>query len=128
MRTIQAELPRMRDESQSAMMDTCRVLEYSPTTDLWNTPIAVYSSGSLGGDIACSYEALSASEIKRLTLMEIYATARVRIPLGTAVDQKDRIRVTKLKGASVSLEDYDIVGDELTKPTCLVLLLRRVEV
>lgn len=119
------ELAAMRDESVAAMQDVAKRLVYSLSTDAFNTPIPVYTLAD--NELDCAFLPLSASEVKRLALMDIYAEASVRMPLGTTLEKEDRLRISKRFGSPISVDDFDIVGEPMIRMSCLLVLLKRVQ-
>lgn len=111
------ELERMRATQQNAMQDECAVLAYSSVPDAYGNPVATYTAGS---GIPCGVELLRPSErqasgeVPRIDL-------RLRLPLETVFDPRDRIRVIYRYGAAVTQEDYDIVGPSKRGPSGLVV-------
>lgn len=116
------ELTRFQAAQEWHMNDACQVLTYSSADDAYNVPVASYTAGS---EIACGFgrtgprEALGAAQVPM-------AEAELRLPTETAVTARDRIRIVKRNGETITAEDYEIVGPPWQGPSGMVLKLKKV--
>lgn len=118
------ELSRMRDVQESAMQDTCVVLAYSSSADAYGNPTATYTAGSA---ISCGLELVDPDEEQASGEVPTI-DARLRLPMGTTIDERDRIRVTHRYGEALSsAQTFEIEGPVKRGPSGLVLDLRVVD-
>lgn len=126
MRVLQAaELERMEDTQESAMMDECTILAYSSTT----VSGEVQDGWAAGGTpIACGVNTKKSKEIHREDLSIVRTDAQIRLPIGTAIEPRDRIQVLSRFGVT---EDeqliYGIEGEPMKGPSGLLLDLVIIE-
>lgn len=118
------ELSRMQTAQDAAMQDTCVVLEYSGgATDDYGMPLpAIYTAGdtlACGLDTNPRGEAMSGAQVAMVD-------ARLRLPIGTVLDVRDRIRVTHRFGVAITAETYEILGVPRRGPSGLLVDLKRV--
>lgn len=116
------ELARMQGTQVSAMQDACIVLAYSATPDRYGNPQPTYTAGS---EIVCGFDPTTDDEVQDSGQVVI-ADASIRLPLGTAIDSRDRIRVTKRFGVAVTPLDFEVIGMPQRGPSGLVVLVRKV--
>lgn len=117
-----AELSLMRNAQGDHMNDTCVILAYSATTDEFNMPKAVYTAGS---SMACGFRARTPREVLKRAEVAI-CDGDIRLPIGTSIDRRARIRITHRHGTALSpAETYEIIGEPLRGPSGLLVLLKR---
>jgi hypothetical protein len=112
-----AELSQMRETQDDAMQDTCYVLAYSSTTDGYGNPTATYTAGSA---LICGVEMVRPDE-QQASGNVPRVDALIRLPLATALDPRDRIRVSKRYAETVTSVDYELVGPAKRGPSGLVV-------
>jgi hypothetical protein len=94
-----AELAEMRTAQQAHMMDTAVVQTFSASTaDSWGIPADSYSDGSA---VYCGFNNKAGIETQGEGEVVQY-DATVRLPIGTAVTESDRIKITKRHGTTLS--------------------------
>jgi len=101
-----AELAGMQATQDSAMQDTCAILAYTAAADAYGNPQARYE---VGNALACGLQHVAPKEIQNSGRVAII-TARLRLPVETALDPRDVIRVTYRYGAAVTTQYFDVVG------------------
>lgn len=108
----------MRATQDSAMQDTCHVLVFSSSGDDWGNPDSTYTPGDA---LECGVEHVAPSELQESgNVPEI--DARIRMPIDTVLDPKDRIRVTYRYGEALGTsQDFEIVGPVTLGPSGLVV-------
>lgn len=117
------ELARLQDTQDGAMQDTCVVCSYSATQDDWGNPSATYTDGDA---LACGFEHGAPDEIQESGDVP-RIDGRLRLPLGTTLDERDRVRVTHRYGVELtSAETYEVVGPARRGPSGLYVDLRLV--
>lgn len=104
------ELDRMQVTANAAMLDTCRILPYvAGTKDGYNRPGISY--GTPGPVTPCTVLAEAPSEYQTYGQQTPRATLRIRLPLGTAVSNQDRIHLMMRFGHySEPLAVYQVIG------------------
>ena len=125
MRVFQTgELTRLRSAQQAAMMDTTVRLVYRGNTlDAYGMPIKGWAEDE---EIACGYDAKAIKEVMNGTEVTL-TDARLRLPIGTTLDRRDRFKITKRFGEILaSPPTYEILGEPRQGPSGLLLDLRLV--
>lgn len=118
------ELERMRAAQEAAMQDRCYVLAYSATADSYGNPTATYTAGD---ELTCGLELVSPREAQGTGEVPLIQ-AKLRLPITTAIDPRDRIQVTTRYGeALTTAQEFEIVGPVEQGPSGLVLNLRVVD-
>jgi hypothetical protein len=115
----------MRGTQDSAMMDTCQRLPYAAgAADAYGNPGS--SSWSAGATLSCGFKPFSRKEEMDGTQVVI-VDAEMRLPIATVLDNRDRLKLTKRHGATISPQPvYEIIGEAERGPSGLVLRLRLV--
>ena len=117
-----AELATMRATKDDAMMDTCVILRYGSTKNAYNLPDVTYTPDASG--TACGFEANPSKEVLDQVPM---SEARVRLPIGTTLDHKDRIRIThRFSETESSPITFDVVGLTKRGPSGSLVWLKKV--
>jgi len=117
-----AELASMRAAQADHMNDTCVIRVYGSTTDENNMPKPAYTAGA---PMACGFRARTPREVLQRAEVAM-SDGDVRLPVGTTLDRRSRIRITHRHGQALSpAQDYEIVGEPLRGPSGLVVLLKR---
>lgn len=117
------ELTRMQTTQDSAMQDTCRIGVYRSVEDGYNnpTPEYVYSEA-----LACGVEHVRVDEVQGTGAVP-ELDARIRLPIETVIDERDRVMVTKRYGVAIANPAiYEIEGPVKRGPSGLVLECREV--
>lgn len=117
------ELSRMQATQEAAMQDTCRLGAYRSTEDGYNNPAPEYVYGVL---LDCGVEHVQPDEVQDTGLIPAL-DVRIRLPIDTAVDDRDRVMVTHRYGVEIANPAvYEIVGPVKRGPSGLVLECREV--
>ena len=111
MRPFQAaELTRMQTVQEGAMQDRCQILRYAALEDDYGNPKVSYTAWP---QIVCGIEQRTPREIQMSGEVPII-DAVIRLPLGTRIDSRDRIRVAWRYNVEKlplsSRDEYEIVG------------------
>lgn len=118
------ELARMREAQANAMADTCEILEPAGGTDDFNLPLDDYPEG--GDPIACGYKPSSRREVQESGEVTM-ADAELRLPVGTSISRRARVKVTHRHGETLSPPLlYDVIGVPARGPSGLLVTLRGV--
>jgi len=125
MRPLQAaELAFMQAVQVSAMMDMCVIQTYTSTFDTYGAPVITFTDGA---PIACGFDPTGGRKNWRADLTALHVDSTVRLPLETAVNAKDRIKIIKRFGVWLSTPlVFDVQGNSQRGPSGLVLELAKV--
>jgi len=119
------ELIRLRAAQETSMQDICVILAYGETTDTWGNPETFYTAGAAR---ACGFKPLSPREVQESGLVPTIL-AELRLPHDTALDVRDRVRITKRYGETLATAlEYEIVGPVRLGPSGQVVYLEAVTV
>jgi len=115
------ELTRMRSAQDSAMQDVCRVGAYTSVDDGYNLPSVTYVYGEeqiCGLDLMRPDEQHASGEVPVID-------ARLRLPLATTIDERDRIRIEERYNEALTTPlVFEIEGPVDRGPSGLRLDLR----
>lgn len=118
------ELDGMQAAQEAAMMDTCVLMRYSEALDSINHPAPTWTDGP---SILCGLDMTGGAEQRGTQRVLVRWDAMIRLPLHTALDLRDRIRVTHRFGqAMASGLVYEIAGPEEKGPSGMVVPLKKV--
>lgn len=100
-------LSALRRTAQDLMMDTCRVLSLTEEKNDWGESAYSFLEGD---EIVCGLRFLSSRELMSLTEVGSIE-AEIRLPHGTEVLAKSRIKITRRCGEDLSPPwIFDVVG------------------
>jgi hypothetical protein len=118
------ELTRLRSAQQAAMMDTVVRLVYrEPAVNEYGMAIGEWADDA---ELACGYDGKAIKEVMVGTQV-VLTDARLRLPIGTTLDNRDRFRVTNRFGEILANPPtYEILGEPRQGPSGLLLDLRLV--
>ncbi|MCA9941634.1 MAG: hypothetical protein KC418_23500 [Anaerolineales bacterium] len=114
------ELTGLQTTQAGHMMDTCVRLVYSSALDAYNIPQPTYTPGDT---LACGF---NPSPSKEMMNQVPDVEAVLRLPVGTTLDNRDRLRITYRFGVAVTNEDYEIAGQPRRGPSGLLVPLKKV--
>lgn len=115
------ELARMQETQEAAMMDSCVLMRYSESFDAMHHPVPTWTDGPVQ---ACGLNMDSGEEIGGDGRVLVSWSASARLPLGTILDPRDRIRITSRFLQPTTQLTYEIAGPVLEGPSGLVVRLR----
>ena len=122
-----ADLTAMREAQDGHMLDTGNVQPVSVSADSFGQNVESYPTNS--SSIACGLDMRPGSERFGVEKTVIEYDATVRVPISTTVDLRDRFRVTKRFGETLSTAlVFDIVAPPQRGPSGIRLLLRKRDV
>lgn len=114
-----SELADMEEAQEAHMMDSCQIGTYAATRDTYGATLHAWTYGS---DVACGLDPTGGKERYRPDRTIVYTDATIRLPRGTAVTVKDRVKVTKRFGVTeASQVTYGVVGAVQDGPSGIVL-------
>lgn len=121
-----SELTGFRTAQDGHMLDVGNMQPVTATADSYGQVVETYTTNS--ADIACGLDMRPGSERHGQDKTVIEYDATVRLPIGTAVDPRDRFRVTKRFGETLSTAlIFSIVSPIQRGPSGIRLMLRRIE-
>ena len=114
----------MRSTQSGAMQDVCRVGAYQSVANTYGNPAPEWIYGA---EVACGLEHVNPREVQASGEVPVI-DARLRLPIATAIDERDRIRIEKRFGESLTdPQIFEIEGPVKQGPSGLVLGLRLVD-
>jgi hypothetical protein len=113
----------MRSTQEAAMMDTCMVMPQSEAVDAIGHPVESWADGAL---TKCGLDPTGGQELRGTDKTVVRWDARIRLPLGTAYEPKDRIKMVRRFGQICDEIIYEIIGPADIGPSGLLLPLRKV--
>lgn len=119
-----AQYARLRANQEATLKDTGHVLTFTQSVgaDRRQGP----GSFSVGAAISLGYRPTSPKEEHDDQEVAILL-GRVRLPVGTAVTGKDRIRVTHIDGQALATPlDFAIYGPPMFRPTVIICNLTKI--
>lgn len=120
------ELANMRSVQVDSLQDTCVIQRHSYSGDTYGQQVDVFTDDSAA--IACGLDMRAGSERWSNREMVLNFDATVRLAITVSVDEKDRIKVTKRYGSTLSTAlVFDIAGPMQQGVSGIRLLLKRVE-
>ena len=119
------ELTNFRSAQTDHMMDTVVRQIYSATSNSYNEDIVTYTDQTA---IDCGLDMRPGSERHTSNYTALQYDATMRLPITTSINPRDRLKVTKRFGETLSTAlVFEIVGPIQRGPSGIRLLLKRVE-
>ena len=119
------ELADMRTAQTAHMMDTGYRMTRSVTANAYNEPIESFTQAATA--TVCGLEMKSGAEKDKETMTLIEYDAILRLPITFVIDYKDRFKVTKRYGESITALTFEVVSPVQRGASGLRVLLRKVE-
>lgn len=118
-------LSRMRTAQAEHMMDTCVIQTCTQTANTFGELVETFADGSAQ---VCGLDMRPGSERHSQQNTALQYDATVRLVITTTLTAKDRIKITKRYGETLTTAIiYDIVGPIQRGPSAIRLMLKRVE-
>lgn len=119
------ELTGFRATQTGHMMDTVVRQAYSATQNSYNEDVVTYTDQTA---IDCGLDMRPGSERHTSNYTALEYDATMRLPITTTINARDRLKVTKRFGETLSTAlVFEIVGPVQRGPSGIRLLLKRVE-
>lgn len=119
-----AEITRMKAEAEDTMLDTCQI--GVRTSGDFGDPSGT-ASYAYGSGIACGVAKGGGAESDEGAQADISAVT-IRLPMGTTVSSKDRIKVTHRRGTALAADEYySINGDPAGGTVALLVSATRLD-
>jgi len=116
------DLADMRTTQDAHMLDTCTLQTHSTTRDALGQDVDAWTDGS---SVACGLDMRPGSERRGAKMTVVEYDATLRLPIGTTVNEKMRIKVTKRFGENITTQVFDIVSPIQRGPSGIRLVLRK---
>ena len=119
------ELTNFRSAQVGHMMDTVIRQVYSATSNSYNEDVVTYTDQTA---IDCGLDMRPGGERHTSNYTALEYDATMRLPITTSIDVRDRLKVTKRFGETLTTPlVFEIVGPVQRGPSGIRLLLKRVE-
>jgi len=119
------ELTNFRSAQTGHMMCTVVRQAYSATSNSYNEDVVTYTDQTA---IKCGLDMRQGSERHTQSYTALEYDATMRLPITTTIDAKDRLKVTKRFGETLTTAlVFEIVGSVQRGPSGIRVLLKRVE-
>ena len=120
------ELSNFRTTQDGHMLDTGNVQPITVTEDTFGQLVETWPTNST--NIVCGLDMRPGSERHGTDKIVVEYDATVRVPIATTVDMRDRFRVTKRFGETLSSAlVFGIAAPAQRGPSGIRLLLKRIE-
>lgn len=121
-----ADLTGMKAAQVAHMMDTCKLQANVQTKDSHGQLVDTWPVD--GSELVCGLDMRPGSERHGVDMSVLTYDATLRLPITSAPDEKDRVKITKRFDEAISPElVFNIVGPIQRGPSGIRLLLKRVE-
>ena len=117
------ELTGMQETQEDHMMDECVIRTYSGVRDSYGQIISSYIDGVT---TKCGLYMTGGEIMDKTNKTTIQYDATLRLPLAVTITLRDRIKITKRFGTTVTAQEYDIVSPLLVGPSGIRVYLREV--
>ena len=119
------ELSRMQGAQVDAMMDACVLMTYSESLNSINHPVPAWTDGPI---LVCGLDMTGGQEMRSGGKVVVTWEARIRLPLGTRFDLRDRIRVALRFGQPTDNNTvYGFDGPAQEGPSGIVVPIKKVQ-
>lgn len=120
----EAQRSRLAANQEAVLKDTGQVLAFSQVVGSdYRQANATYTAGAA---ISVGYSPSGPNEVHEDQEVAILA-GRVRLPLGTAVTSKDRIRITHIGGQELATAlTFAVYGPPMVRPTVTICNLAKI--
>lgn len=118
------ELEGLRATQEAAMLDTCVLMSYGETLDSIHHPVPTWTDGPLS---ICGLDMTGGSEQRGSQRTLVRWDAKLRLPLDTNIQLKDRVRIVLRFGRPCAPIVYDVAGPTEQGPSGLVVPLKKTE-
>ena len=121
-----AQLAQMRVAQADLMGDTCQIGTYSAGTadGFGNVP----GSYSYATAISCGFEWRGTNEAHTVAMTAVNADALLRVPHTTTITARDRVKLTKRYGATITELVFEVAGIKQQGPTATLVYLKQVTI
>ena len=119
------ELSGMKTAQEAHMMDEVVRMAWSSAKDALNADVPAWTDGII---LMCGIDMTGGSEQRDGGRIVVRWDVRIRLPLGTTLDLRDRFRIKSRFGQAVlSGTVYEVITPPEEGPSGIVLNLRKVE-
>jgi hypothetical protein len=118
------ELDGMQAAQESAMMDTCVLMRHSETLDELRHPVPKWTDGETS---VCGLDQTGGSEQRGSNRVVVKWDARLRLPLNTVIDLRDRVRIILRFGRPCTPIIYEVSAPPEIGPSGMVVSCMKVQ-
>lgn len=117
------KLALIRAATARTFKDECVILTYAEAgQDRHGSPVVGHTAGRA---LRCDFADAGGPEV-RFTQHTPVKQARVRVPWGTVVTSKDKIRITKRANQKITPLEFEVDGDPEVGEDCTLVKLRKI--
>ena len=120
------QLSHFRERQALSLMDTCHRLVYSSSQNDYNETITVWTENNT--DIPCGLDMRPGEERNRDKDVVVSYDATIRLALTVALDEKDKIKITKRFGEAIATIEFEIAAPAQRGPSGLRYLLKKISI
>ena len=121
---MREDLEMMREAQEAAMMDTCVLMRYSEVKDAINHPVPTWTDGEIS---ICGLKSTGGNEQRGNGRTVVRWDARLRMPLNTVIDLRDRVRIVLRFGQPCTPIVYEVSAPPEIGPSGMVVPLMKVQ-
>ena len=122
-----ADLANMRESQEDHMQDECHIQAVVITANSMNEQVESWPAD--GAALACGLDMRPGSERHGANRVVVNYDATLRLPITATPDEKDRIKVTKRFGETLSTPlVFDIISPIQRGPSGIRIMLKKIEV
>lgn len=118
------ELERLRMHQEEVMQDTCVLMRYSETFDAMHHPVPAWTDGPM---LACGLRQTAGQEVSADGRVLVSWPATLRLPIGTRIDLRDRVRIVLRFGQACTPMVYGFAEPAQEGPSGLVIRLKNTD-
>jgi len=118
------QLSHFRERQAVSLMDTCHRLVYSRTYNDYNEPVEIWTESNT--DIPCGLDMRPGEERGRDKDTIVSYDATLRVSLTTAFVEKDKVKITKRFGESITAIEFEINSPAQRGPSGIRFLLKKI--
>ena len=118
------QLSLFRERQAVSLMDTCHRLVYSRTYNDYNEPVEIWTESNT--DIPCGLDMRPGEERGRDKDTIVSYDATLRVSLTTAFVEKDKVKITKRFGESITAIEFEINSPAQRGPSGIRFLLKKI--
>ena len=120
------QITQMQNQAGDLMHDTCVVQTYTSTTlDSYRQPTVTYPDGSA---ISCGFRWKTSKDAFSVGGAGVVAEgdAELRLPIGTTITAKERVKITYLRGSVLGTAlIFQVIGEPRPGLTAILVDLKR---
>ncbi len=126
MSLTEREITQLRESATDSMLDGCQIGTYDDTKR--GSTGQVLSDYDWSDVIPCGYKPMANTMSGEFTNENgdvVHAEGRLRLPHGTVIDHKSKVRIVSRAGQDVDPIEYDVLGLPAVGLTATVAYIRK---